>query len=139
MHNPSSCTLRCPPAFLSVSLVPITSTSPSVAKPLQFAILFDASPVPYESSGVLCLFGGAAFALASAGQSPRLGSRGAGLAVFRAVARFAAPVVCASVSQGGCRRSGWFDLVARQPLAWRGGFLGPPSSLPPQAICNPAP
>ena len=35
MHNPSSCTSRCRPAVLSVSLVPIVCTPPSVAKPLR--------------------------------------------------------------------------------------------------------
>ena len=115
MHNPSSCTWRCPSAFLSVSLVPIVCTSLSVAKPLGLPSSSVHPRVPYGSPGVLCLCGGAVFALASAGQSPWLGLRGAGLAVFGAVPRFAAPVVCASVSQGGCRRSGLFCLVARRP------------------------
>ena len=44
MHNPSSCTSRFPSAFLSVSLVPIVWTPPSVAKHLRFAIPFGASP-----------------------------------------------------------------------------------------------
>ena len=44
MDNPSSCTSRCPSAFLSVALVPIVCTPPSVAKTLRFAILFIASP-----------------------------------------------------------------------------------------------
>ena len=74
---------------------------------------------------MLCLFVGAVFMLASAGQLPWLGSWGAGLAVFRAVPCLAAPVLCASVSQGGCRRSVWFRLVAGRPLAWRGSSLGP--------------
>ena len=62
-----------------------------------------------------------------------------GLAVFRAMPCFAAPVVCASASQGGCRRSGWFGLMPRRPLGWHGGSLAPPSSSPPQAFCDPVP
>ena len=75
---------------------------------------------------MLCLRGGAVFVLASAGQSPWLSSRGARLAVFRAVPCFEAPVVCAFVSQGGYLRSAWFRLVARRPLAWSGDSLAPP-------------
>ena len=83
-----------------------------------------------------CLRGGAVFVLASAGQSPWPGSRGAELAVFRSVPCSAAPAVCASLFQGGCRRSGCFGLVARRPLVWYGSSLPPPPSLPPQAFCD---
>ena len=138
MHNPSSGTSRCPSSFLSVSFVPIVCTS-VVAKTVRFDILLGATPVPYGSPGVLCLRGGAVFVLLSAGQLPWFRLRGAGLAVFCAVSCFVAPVVCASMSHGGCRRSGWFGLVARRPLAWRGGSLGSPSSSPPKAPCDPVP
>ena len=102
MHNPSSCTLRCPSAFLSVSHVPMVCTPPSGAKPLRSSSVHPR--VPYGSPAVLCLPGGAVFVLVSAGQLPWLGPRGAGLAVFRVVPCFAAPVVCASVPQCGGRR-----------------------------------
>ena len=88
---------------------------------------------------MVCLRGGAVLVLASAGQSPWLGSRGAWPAVFLAVLCSAAPVVCVLVSQGGCRRSGWFGFVARRPLVWRGGSLAPLASSPPQAFCDPVP
>ena len=115
MHNPSSCTSRCPSAFLSVYLVPIVGTPPSGAKPLRSSSLHPR--VPYGSHGVLCLHDGAVFVLLGAGQSPWLGLRVAGLAVFRVVPCFAALVVCASVPQCGCWRSGWFGLAAHRPLA----------------------
>ena len=115
MHNPSSCTSRCPSSFLSVSLVPIVCTPPSVAKPLWSSFVHPRGP--YGTPRVLCLRGGAVFVLVSAGKSPWLGLRGAGLAVFCAVPCFAALVMCASVPQCGCRSSGWFGLVARRPLA----------------------
>ena len=115
MHNPSSCTSRCPSAVLSVSFVPIVCTPPSVARPLRSSSVHPR--VPHRSPGVLCLLGGAVFVLVPAGQSPWLGPRGAGLAVFRVVPCLAAPVVCASVPQCGCRRLGWPGLVARRPLA----------------------
>ena len=134
MHNPSSCTSRCPSAVLSVSLVPIVCTPPSVARPLRSSSVH--LRVPHGSPGVLCLLGGAVFALVPAGQSPWLGPRGAGLAVFRVVLCFGAPVVCMSVCQCGCRRPGWPGWKARRPLAQRGGSLGPlPSSLP-QVFCD---
>ena len=79
---------------------------------------------------MLCLAGVAMFVLASAGQSSWLGSLGAGLAVFPAVPCSAAPVVCASVSQGSYRRSGLFGLVARRLFARRDGSLGPLLSSP---------
>ena len=54
MQNPSSCTSRCPSAFLSVLLVPIVCTPPSVVKPLRFAILLAASPCSlWESWGAV--------------------------------------------------------------------------------------
>ena len=115
MPNPSSCTSRCPSAFLSVPLVPIVCTPPSVAKPLRSSSVHPC--VPYGSPGVLCLRGGAVFVLVSAGPSPWLRPRGAGLAVFRVVSCSAALVVCAPVPECGCRRSGWFGLVGRRPLA----------------------
>ena len=115
MHNLSSCTLRCPPVFLSVSLVPIVCTPPSLAKPLRSSLVHPR--VPYGSPGVLCLLGVAVFVLLPAGQSPWLGPRGTGLAVFCVVPCFAVLVVCASPAQCGCQRTGWFGLVARRPLA----------------------
>ena len=115
MHNLSCCTSWCPSAFLSVSLVSIVCTPPSVAKPLRSSSV--QPRVLYRSSPVLCLRGGAVFVLVPAGQSPWLGPRGAGLAVFCVVLSFAATVVCASVPPCGCLRSGWFGLVARRPLA----------------------
>ena len=58
MHNPSSCKSRCPSAFLSVSLVPIVCTPPSVAKPLRFAILFGACPCSiWEPRGAMSAWG----------------------------------------------------------------------------------
>ena len=74
---------------------------------------------------MLCVRGGAVFVLTSAGQLPWLSLRGAGLAVFRAVPCFAAPVVCASVYQGCCRRSDWFSFGGTRAfsVAWR--FSGP--------------
>ena len=84
----------------------------------------------------MCLHGGAVFVLVPAGQSPWLGPRRAWLAVFRVVSCFAAPVVCASVPQCGCRRPGWPGLVARRPLAWRSGSLGPLLSSLPQVFCD---
>ena len=88
---------------------------------------------------MLCLRGSAVVVLVPAGQSPVLGPRVVGLAVFLVVPCFAAPLVCASVPQYGCRRPGWFGLVVRRPLAQPGGSLGPlPSSLP-QVFCDPVP
>ena len=84
MHNPSSCTSQCPSAVLSVSLVPIVCTPPSVAKHLRSSSAHP--PVPYGSPGVLCLRGSAVFVLVSYGQL--------------------CPVVCASVPQCGLWRSG---------------------------------
>ena len=57
IHNPASCTSRCPLDILSVSLVPILCTSPSVAKALRFAILFGASPCSLwePQGGCACL------------------------------------------------------------------------------------
>ena len=110
MHNPSSCTSRCPSAFLSVSLVPTLCTPPSPARPLQSSSVHPR--VPHGSAGVLCLLGGAVFVLVPTGQLPWLGGRGAGLAVCRVVPCLAAPVMCASVPQCGCRRLGWPGLVA---------------------------
>ena len=49
MHNPSSCTSWCPSAVLSVSLVPIVCTAPSVAKPLWSSSVHPR--VPYGSPG----------------------------------------------------------------------------------------
>ena len=115
MHNPSPCTSRCPLAFLSVSLVQIVCTPLSVARPLRSSSVHPR--VPYGSLRLLCLLGGAVFALVPAGQSPWLGLLGAGLAVFFVVLCFAALVVCTSVSQCGCRRPGWPRLMARRPLA----------------------
>ena len=115
MHNPSSCTSRCPSAFLSVSLVPIVCTPPSVASPLRPSSVH--ARVPYGSPRVLCLLGGAVFMHVLAGQSPWFGPRGAGLELFRVVPCFSAPVVCALVPQCGCRKPGWPGLVARWPLA----------------------
>ena len=66
---------------------------------------------------MLCLLAGAVFALLPAGLSPWLGPRGAGLAEFRVVLCLAAPVMCALVSQCGCRRPGLPGLMARRPLA----------------------
>ena len=47
--------------------------------------------------------------------------------------------VCASVPQCCCRRSGLFGMVARRPLAWRGGSLGPLPLAPPQVFSDPVP
>ena len=115
MHNSSSCTSRCPPAFLSVSLVPIVCTPLSVAKPLRSSSVLPRAP--YGSPGVLCLRGGALFVPVPAGQLPWLGPWAAGLAVFCVVPCFPVLVVCASVPQCNCRKPGWFGLVARPLLA----------------------
>ena len=117
MQNPSSCTSHCPSAFLSVSLVPIVGTTPSVAKPLRSSSVHPR--VPDGSPGLLCLRGGVVVVHVPAGQSLWLGLSGVGLAVFCVVPCFAAPVVCASVHQCSCWRPGWLGLVA-----WR--FSGPP-------------
>ena len=111
--------------------IPVGGKAPSVR------YLHGSFPVFYTGAPGCCAC--VVLVLASAGPSPWLGSRGAGLAVFRAVPCFAAPVVCASASQGGCRKSGWFCLVACWLLAWRGGSLGSLSSSPPQAFCDPVP
>ena len=88
---------------------------------------------------MLCLRGDEVFMLVSTGHSRWPGTRVAGLAVFSAVPCFTAPVVCVSVSQGGCRRSGLFGFMAHRPLAWQGCSLAPSPLLPPQAICDPVP
>ena len=125
MHNPSSCTSRCPSAFLSVSLVPIVCTPPSVATPLRSSSVHPR--VPSGSPGVLCLLSGAVFALVPAGQSPWLGPRGEGLALFRGV-------LCFSGSDGVCvgvsvrlpqARVAWLDGTPALSVAWR--FSGPPA------------
>ena len=65
-HNPSSGTSRCPSAVLSVSLVPIICTPPSVARPLQSSSVHPRGP--HRSPKVLCLLGGVVLVLVSAGQ-----------------------------------------------------------------------
>ena len=114
LHNPSSCTSRCPSAFLSVSLVLIVYISvggkaPSVHHPLRCIPVF-----PMGAAGCCACVVVRCFSWRPLASCLWLGSRCAGLAVFRAVPRFAALVVCAMVSQGGCQRSGWFGLVARR-------------------------
>ena len=115
MHNLSSCTSRCPSAFLSVLLVPMVCTPSSVARSIRSSSVHPR--VPHGSPGLLCFFAGAVFALVPAGQFPWRRPRGAGLAVSRVVLCFAAPVVCVLVSQCGCQRPGWCGLMARRPLA----------------------
>ena len=139
MHKPSSCTLG------ALRLSFRSRSCRSYVHPRRWQgpfILLSSSVhprVPYGSPGLLCLRGGAVFVLASAGKLPWLGARDARLAVFGAVPCSAAPLVCVSVSQGGCQWSGWFGLVARRPLAWCVGFLGPPRSSPPQVFSDRCP
>ena len=115
MHNPSFCTSRCASALFEAWLVPIVCTPPLVVRPLRSSSMHPR--VPYGGPGVLCLHDGAVFVIVPAGLSPLTRSEGVGLVVFRVVPCFAAPVVCASVPQCGCRRPGWPGLVARRPLA----------------------
>ena len=99
----------------------MVSLSVVVARPLRFSSVHP--PVPHWRPGVLCLLYGAVSVLVPAGQSPWLGTWGAGLAVCLVVSCLAGPVVCASVPQCGWRRLGWPGLVARGLASWCMIFL----------------
>ena len=97
--------------------------------PTRWVVLRVRCPGPLGSCSPVCPLGGLRCLYGVLGR----------LLLFRVVPCFPAPVVSASVPQCGCRRSGWFHLVARRPLAKRGGCSGPLPLSQPQVFCDPVP